>query len=282
MFYRGVLCLLLSCLTISALAADGIGILKFQKSAGVADDVRAQVEAFVYESFVKERRFNVLERTQLEALAVERFLQEAMSDDQRLELEEKGARWIVIGEVNQASIDSTNLDSGNKAYTAVVSFGMRILDVKTGQVAYSEQFSSSSGNLGDLFKNMLDDKTSPGGAMRAALRDIEKPLARFIDQAFPIHAQIVSIEKFGRGGKAQEVLIAKGPADGVTPKTKMIAFVRSVLEVNGEKLAREQEIAQLVVVRSEGDHLSVCKVGKGGEQLSARIDAGETVYAKVR
>lgn len=264
-------------------AADGVGILRFKLAQGVQqEDVRAQIEAFVYEAFVKERRFTVLERAQLEALEVERFLQESMGSAEQVQLKDLGARWLVIGEVNQATAEGMPLESGGEAYTAVVSFGLRILDVETGRVAYSEQFSSSSGSMTDVFKNLFDDKTSRGGALRAALKDLEKPLARFIDLAFPIYAQIVSVERTGRGGAAKEVLIAKGPADGITPKTKLIAFERSTMTVDGKELVRERELANLEVVRSEGEHLSVCKVGKGGELISARINAGQVLHAKVK
>jgi hypothetical protein len=235
----------------------------------------------VVQAFVNEGRFDVLERANFTAIEAERFLQEAMSPEQQQKLSELGARWIVVGEVNQVSMSEKRSDSG-ATFEATLAFGLRILDVKTGKVAYTEQFSNNTGNVLQVFSNLMDDRTSPGSALQAALKDIGKPLGVFLDRAFPVVARVLSVEKFARNGSAAEVLIPKGVADGITPKTKLIVFTRSTIDVGGEKLVREKPIGELTVIRSEGEHISLCKVTKGGDVIAQRLDGNKAVYIKVK
>lgn len=263
-------------------AQEKLAILQFKSAGGVPEEIRSQVEQYVNDAFVNERRFVVLERSQFAALQAERFLQEAMTDEERARLNELGAQWVVVGEVNQATLSQSTLDGGTVIYEAIVAYGIRVLDVSTGQVAYSEQFSNSRGALPDMFNRLLDDKSSPGAAFRAAINKTGKDLAEFLDRAFPVIAKIVSVERAGRDGKPQEVLISKGAADGLSPRTKMLAFTTSVIEVDGRELKRERVIAELTVLRSEGDHLSVCRVTSGGEALRSKLDGEDQVYVKVK
>ena len=260
---------------------ESIGILRFQAASGIPDDIRVQVEQHVNGQFVAERRFDILERTKLEALEAERFLQEAMNPQQQQKLNEIGARWIVVGDISQAQVSQLSTDNG-VIYEAVLTYGLKILDVKTGRVAYAEQFSNSSGNVFQALTTVFQDKSSPAAALRSGLLSTDKKLAAFLDKAFPVLAKVISIEREGRRGQAEEILIAKGPADGITPKTKLVAFQRDKLDVGGEMLTRERELGELVVLRSEGDHISICKVTKGGELIAARVNSGKTVYVKVK
>ncbi len=260
---------------------ESVGILRFQAASGIPDDIRAQVEQHVNEQFVAERRFDILERTKLDALEAERFLQEAMNPEQQQKLNELGARWIVVGDVSQANVSQRVMDNG-VVYEAVLTYGLKILDVKTGRVAYAEQFSNSSGNVFQALTTVFQDKSSPAAALRSGLLSTDKKLGAFLDKAFPVLAKIISIERQGRRGQAEEILIAKGPADGITPKTKLVAFQRDKLDVAGEMLTRERELGELVVLRSEGDHISICKVTNGGDLIAARINSGKTVYVKVK
>ncbi|MEZ5443217.1 MAG: CsgG/HfaB family protein [Lysobacterales bacterium] len=272
----------LSADTAAAAEREKIGILRFQAAAGIDDDVRSQVEGFVTQALVDERRFEILERSEFDALQVERFLQQAMEPAEQIRIAESGARWIVIGDVNQSSMSTSALDGGGVSYRGLIAYRLRIVDVSTGQLAYSRQFASSKGGLGDTFKNMFNDTTSAGAARQAALQQTTKELAQFIDQAFPIEAQILSIEKRGRKGEALEVLIDRGPADGVSRKTALVVFQRSEIQAGDRVLTREQELAQLEVLRSEGEQLSVAKVRKGGAELAAAFDRQEVVHVKVR
>ncbi len=263
-------------------ASEKIAIFPFQHSSGVSDDVRTQVENFVVQAFVAERRFEVLERSQFSALEAERSFQMAMTEEQRQAIDELGARFTVIGSVTQSSVDQDALDGGGVAYKVTISYGLRIVDVGNGKVVYSGEFSSSTGSMKDLFAGVFRDSTSLGGALKAALNSTAKPLAAFIDQSFPITAKLVSVERVGRKGEVLEVLINAGPADGVAKKTRLQAFVRKEIDVDGETITREQPVAELEVLRDEGPDLSVCKVRSGGGQLAASIERGATVHVKVQ
>lgn len=277
----GWLCALALVFTHSAFAKEKIAVFAFQKSAGVSDDVRNQVEQFVLQALVDEQRFEVLERSQFAALEAERNFQTAMSDQERQAIDELGARFTVIGTVNQSSMERRSLNNG-VAYDATIGYGLRIVDVSTGKVAYSGEFSSSTGNLGDVFSKMFQDSTSAGGALRSALKTTEKTLAKFIDQSFPIFAKVISIERSNRRGEALEVLISGGPADGIGKKTELVTFLRSEIEVDGEVIVRERVLGALKVVRDEGQKLSICKVRSGGKALAEAIAAGNTVHVKVK
>lgn len=278
----GLLTLLLLLAAAPAAAREKIAILRFLASPGVDDEVRSQVEGHVTQALVDERRFEILDRSPLDALMAERFLQQAMAPEEQTQIAESGARWLVLGDVNQSSVHANRLDSGDLAYRAVVAFRLRIIDVASGELSYSQQFTSSRGSFGDALQGMFRDTTSPGGARQAALKQTEKALAQFIDRAFPIEAQVLAVEKRGRKGEALEVLLDRGPADGISRKTALVVVQRSQIQAGERLLTRDRELAQLEVVRSEGDHLSVARVRKGGQELAAAVDRQEVIHVQVR
>lgn len=260
-----------------------IGILRFQHTPQVSVDAAKSIEQFVYSGFSEQQRFRLLERARLDALSDERAMQQAVDVVNPLKLRELGADFVVLGEVTSSEVARHHDAEMGTWYEATVAYGLRIIDVSSGAVAYSEDFSSVRGNpFGGLINFVGGDKRTPGGALDIALRKTQKPLLAFIAQAFAVTGQVVSVESIDRKGAASSVLVSLGVADGVDRKTVLSAFTSESLRVGEQDLVRKKPLGELLFVESQGDHLSVFKLRKASPELGAAVGAGTTVRVEFK
>lgn len=252
--------------------ATTIGILRFQASQGVQDAATTAVEQFVYSRFTAQSRFRVLERSRLDAIQAERVVQDMSNVKSKTALADLGAKFVVLGEVTQADV-AVDHGSGRAAYSATVAYGLRILDVSTGTVAYSQDFSNGRNNpwARSWLNAFKGDTSTKAGALDSAVQQTAEQLDVFLATSFPISAYLLSVESTDRKGLPGSVLVSLGPGDGIGENTKLLAFVSQELEVDGRVLTRKRPIAELEFIHSEGDHLSLFKVEKGGAELKSAL-----------
>lgn len=249
----------------AAIAQDGIsvGILRFQKSDNTPDSIATAIEQMVYSKFADRKRFKVIERSQLDAIHAELAAQDIMGVEQKTALESLGASYVVIGQVTQAAVTRSPGSQGASYYSANISYGIRIVDVKTGAVAYSESFSNGRGNpFANVLSGFTGDTSTPAGAVDIAVQQTAKQVDSFLNSSFPIQGRLVSVESRGRKGLPENVLITLGSADGVGKKSKAIVYVQETLSIDGKSLIRKKPLAELSFLRSEGEQLSVFKITK--------------------
>lgn len=245
-----------------------IGILQFQAPSSVPKDVTKSVEQFIYSSLTEQRRFRILERSRLDAVQAERAIQENSNVADRTALKDLGAKFVVLGEVTRAEVVRQQLSNGGTAYHATVAYGLRIIDVSTGAVMQSQDFSTGRGNpLVGMFAGFTGDIQTPAGAIDIALRATAKDLAEFIAHTFTVDGKLISVEKTDKNGWPESVLVSLGVADGVNRKTILIAYTTQNLQVDGKTLLRKKPLGELSFIESQGDHLSLFKVKKGASEL---------------
>jgi hypothetical protein len=258
-----------------------IGVLQFQRSGNVPDSVLTAVEQMVYSKFTDRKRFRVIERSQLDAIHAELAAQEIMGVEQKTALASIGANYVAIGQVTQTDIGRSSGSQGSTFYSAVISYGIRIIDVSTGSVAYSESFSNGRGNpFANAFSGFTGDNTTPAGAIDIAVQQTAKQVDSFLNTSFPTQGRLVSIESRNRKGSAESVLVTLGSAEGVGKRSKAIAFRQETLLIDGKSLVRKKPIAELTFVRSEGEQLSVFKISKASGSIDDAVGS-ESVYVEL-
>lgn len=274
-----VLCL--SATFASAETKISVGILQFQKAGNVPNDAIAVVQQFVSARFTADKRFQVLERVQLAAVQAERAAQGALDVKTKTAIADQGAQYVVVGEVNQVDIVQEALQGGGVNYRATATYGLKILDVSTGQVAYSQQFSSASEALKSMFAGITDNTSTPAGALGVALKKTDKKLGSFLAEAFPVQGFLASIEKSGKNG-ASEVVVTLGSEDGVAKNTKLNAFAEETITAGGKSLLRKKSVAELTLQKVEGEHIALAKVDSGGDAITEMMAAGRELKVEVR
>lgn len=240
-----------------------VGILRFQTIGSVPKSVATSIEQMVYSEFADRKRFRVIERSHIDAINAELAAQDVMGVKEKAALASMGADYVVLGQVTQADIGSTSGSRGSASYSAIISYGIRIIHVGTGAVAYSESFSNGRGNpFANVFSGFTGDKSTPAGAVDIAVQQTAKQVDSFLNTAFPIQGRLVSVESLSRKGLAETVLVTLGSAEGVGKKSKAIAYRQETLMIDGNALMRKKPIAELIFLRAEGDQFSVFKVTK--------------------
>lgn len=284
MKFAFILFALLACAPWARASASGpiqIGLLKFQHSQSIDASAAQAVEQFVFSKIATDGRFQVLDRSRLDAIAAERNVQLALDVEAKTQLADAGAEYVVLGEVTQVNIGAQQGSGGVRIYKATVTYGLRILKVDTGEVSYSGQFSSARDIIGTAFAGFTGDITTPAGALDAALRLTDKKVTAFFAGAFPVTGIVASIESRARKGAAETVLVTLGDLDGLPARAKLKAYHTEMISAGGRDLTRKRLIADLQLIRFEGEHLSIMKVSKGGAELAKRVDAGLEVLVEI-
>jgi len=272
------------CSALPAKAAEvTIGILRFRHSAEVPESAATSVEQFVYSAFTSQQRFRVLERSRIDAVQAERAVQQSNEVVNPTALRDLGAQYVVLGEVTRAEVGRMSGSRGGAFYHATMAYGLRIIDVSTGAVSYSQEFSTGRGNpLAGMFSGFTGDVSTPAGAIDIALQQTRKDLVGLIGRAFSISGQIVSIESRDDKGVPRTVLVSLGVADGVGKKSVLDAYVSQTIDVGGKPLVRKKPVAELSFVEAQGDHLSLFGVRKGGGELGTVANGNATIQVEFK
>lgn len=273
------LCFLLFFLISTSFAEENIGILQFQSKSNVDSTYINSIEQLVHQVFVDDRRFNIVERSNLNAIDAERIIQDMRNVSNLSQIKDTGVSYIVVGEINAAEVSKIRLESGGYSFKANLNFGLKVIDVSTGTIINSGLFGPRK--KFSLFRiDFASDTSTPLGAVAAALKESTKSIKSFVADTFPIQAELVSIEKTKRS-KAEKVLIAAGSEQGMEKKMKLVAFQVQNISVGGKTMAREKQISELIIERVEGENFSLCKVKSNGKELQSLVDSGQQIFVKV-
>lgn len=273
---------LLLCSEVRAQEKISVGILRFQSGGEVSQAETQVIEQFVISRLSSDRRFRVLDRSRLNAIQAERSIQQALNASDKTALADLGAQFVIIGEVSQVDTVSRYVQNVGEQYRSTLAFGLRVLDVGTGEVAYAEQFSSGRNALGNIFAGFNSDTSTPAGALDVALKITGKQMDSFLASAFPVMGEIVSIEAHDRKGVPEQVLVTLGSEDGLIRTSKLNAFLVESIEAGGRTLIRKRPVAELVLARIEGEHLAVFNVTSGGPAIAQLVEQGRKIKVEIK
>lgn len=261
-------------------AESTIGVLPLKRAPNVRADAALTIEQFLYSELASQQRFRVLERGRVDALTSERSYQLDANVVNPSALRDLGAEYVVTGEVTRMDIARSSQD-GITSYQASVAFGIRVIEVSTGAVVGSEEFSSARGNpFANIIRIATNSNSTPAGALDIALQRLRTQFNEFLAGVFPAVGQVVSIEGIDRKGDPSQVLVSLGAADGMNAKSRMVAYVVELLAVDGRDLQRKAPIADLAFVQGQGEHLTLVAVKKGGERLKTALDGKKKVVVE--
>ncbi len=259
-----------------------VGVLPFNYVNGAADyqDVNA-IQESVTNAFVKTKRFNIVDRTKMEALKSEKELQKSedfISGNVVAQGVSLGADYLITGIVSSATktqkyVERTRLD-GSKynqiVYEATINFSCKVLDVSTGQVINSETFSTSGGT--SLF-GLIPTADNPQEAFGSSLSSLTKNIDKWVGKNFPATFSIVEIQDRDSKGNATKVLISGGSGTGLERKEGLKVVEVSEMMVDGKKLIRKKEIGELRVEKVEDENFSVCSVRDGEAEITKKFES---------
>lgn len=197
----------------------------------------------VSRQFVRDGRFSVVERHNLEIIEQERELQKSEA--------------FIDGKVVQqgAGIGADYLVSGHSDFLRKV-LTLSLYDVATGLIIGTEDLDLT---LDYKLNSLVDQK--------------------FIHRYFPIPS-IVIVKVLEGNNKATSVLIAAGSKSGLVSKEKLEVVEQVSEMVNGEQYEREVTIGIIRIDQIENENFTICKVDKGGKLIAEKLANGISLYCK--
>lgn len=257
-----------------------LAILSFNNSGNASSGDVNTIQETVTNTFVKTKRFNIVDRTKMEALKREKELQktEDFMDGAVIEQGKSlGAKFVISGKVvsvnkSRSMKERTKLDGTKESYEAfeaTINFVCQIIDVETGQVVNSETFSNDGGGtfLGMSMAKNLDD------AFSSSLNSLQKDLDKWVGKNFPLTITIVEIQEKDSKGNAKKILIAGGSSVGLEKGEKLKVVEVLMVDVNGVQKERKKEIGEVKISKIEDESFSVCTVTSGGIDINTKFEA---------
>jgi hypothetical protein len=264
-----------------------VGIMPFKSSASgnensVSDNNSQRITAIqdaVSDAFLSAKRFTLVEREKMGQINTEKKTQQSEDfiDGQVVEQSKSlGASYIVTGNVSEASFEEkqsnfSGIGVGKLALpianrTAKVSFNLKVIDVSTGEIMASDNFSASAKG-----KSGFD----------TALQTIKPGIEKFIKDNFKIIVSVASVEEKGTGGEALKVLISGGSSLGFKSMTTLKVFELSFLMIDGKKIPRKKELGKIQIANVEDENFSLCTVLNGGAEIAKRFAAGASIKCEI-
>lgn len=266
-------------LSIHSQEKTAVGIIPFTYVQGAANfqDVNS-IQETVTNAFVKTKRFNIVDRSKMDALIKEKELQksEDFMDGKTIEQGAAlGANFLISGHVISAQAEQMRSDDGKGnieiTYKAKLLISLKVIDVATGQVINSETIEPKSGN--SLLGMIGIGATSPQIAVSKAITSIKGKIDEFVGRNFPKSFSIAEIQEKDGKGNATVILIAGGSDFGLKKGDKLKVVELTLMDVGGKKLQRKKQIGELKIIKVEDENFSICEVKSGGVDISSKFEA---------
>lgn len=256
-----------------------IGILPFTyvNSSASYENVISIQEA-VTNSFVKTKRFAIVDRSKMDALKKEKELQkgEDFMDGSFVEQGKSlGAQFLISGHVVSANAEQMKADDGKGnieiTYKAKLVISLKVIDIETGQVTNSETIEPKAGS--SLLGMIGMGASTPQVAIEKAMKSIQEKIDAFVNNNFPVVFSVAEIQEKDSKGAATKILIAGGSDFGLTKGTRLKIVEVVDMTVGGKKIKRKKEIGEIKILKVEDENFSICEVRSGGNDLSTKFDA---------
>ena len=267
--------LLVTSFIVNAQEKIGVGILPFTYVQGASSSHDANsIQETVTNAFVKTKRFNIVDRSKMDALTKEKNLQKTEDFIDGTVIEQGislGAKNLISGHVISSKAEQMRADDGTVTYKAKLSISLKVIDVATGQVITSETIEPKSGN--SLLGAIGIGASTPEAAVSKAIKDIENKIDEFVNKNFPQVFYIAEIQEKDGKGNATKILIAGGSEFGLKKGDKLKVVEITDMEVNGKKLQRKKEIGELKILKVEDENFSTCSVSSGGIEINSKFES---------
>lgn len=265
----------------SAQEKTAVGIIPFTYVRGTASSETVNsIQESVTNAFVKTKRFNIVDRSKMDALKREKDLQKSEDFIDGSVIQQGvslGASFLISGHVISAQAERMETTPNEKtgevtvSYKAKLTIQLKVIDVATGQVVTSETIEPKGGSI--LGGVIGVGPSTPEAAITKAIKRIEDKVDEFVSTNFPIYFFIVEVQEKDSKGNATKILIAGGSAFNLKKGDKLKVVEASTIEVNGKKLERKKELGELKITKVEDENFSTCSVRSGGIDINAKFEA---------
>jgi len=253
----------------------GVGIMPFTYASGASNSEDANsIQETVTNSFVKTKRFNIVDRSKMDLLKKEKELQKTEDFIDGTVIAQGnalGAEYLISGHVISAQATQMTTESGKSVYKAKLAISIKVIDVATGQVITSETIEPKAGN--SLLGAIGIGSSSPQLAISKAIQDIQDKIDSFVMRNFPSTFSIVEIQAKDSKGAATQLLVAGGSDSGLEKGDKLKVVEILMMEVNGKKVQRKKEIGELKINKVEDENFSICSVKSGGIDINTKHES---------
>lgn len=250
-----------------------VGILPTSYADGNSYKETVMVSEELANAFLKTNRFNIVDRSKIEALRRERELQktEDFMDGSVIEQSKGiGAKYLV------SSVISDYTNDGDSCRFLL---SLKVIDVETGEIVASDKLVPKSGGFGKALLSgtvnvLLETQgslTTKEKAFKNALDKMLPQIEEFVNKNFPIEFFIVEQQEKGK------LLISGGSSSGVKKGTILKVYEESMINVNGKELKRKKDIAELKVEKVEDENFSTCTIKSGEKDLREKINTNANI-----
>lgn len=240
----------------------------------------------VVTSFVKSRRFIVVDRTNFDQIYTEENMQKGESfinGEVVAQGKKMGASFIIAGNLANVSVSeaySTSSTGGRTflGYKARITFSLKIIDVITGEIKETESFTEKSGGISSFGVSLTTNAwPTKDEAINKCINVSSKTVSKFVDKYFPAMAKIFEITEQKRG-KAKEVTITGGSELGLLKGQSLKVVEVSIVDIGGRTVERKKEIGWLKIESVDDENFSTCKVTKGDELIKQKFDSNVPLW----
>jgi len=253
-----------------------IGILPITSTDGKQYKETVSITEELTNAFVKTKRFVMVDRTKMDALKNEKNLQktEDFMDGSTIEQGKSvGAQFLISNTLGSYS---------NNGEVCKFSLTLKVIDVATGQIIASEVIEAKGGGIGGSLTNSalganVANTNNPDGSFKKALKDLIPEIEIFVSKNFPATFSIAEISEKDSKGAAKTILISGGSDMGLEKGDKLKIIELSEIEVNGKKMIRKKDVAELKITKVEDGNFSTCLVSSGNADVTVKFDAKATL-----
>ncbi len=258
-----------------------VAILPFNYSNCSSADAYVISEAVV-SSFVKAKRFAIVDRTKMNEVNKEKNLQKTEDFIDAVYLADQGkslgAQYLISGVISSVKKSSENKQRTKSDgtienyvnYLCSISFSCKVIEVETGQITNSESFDVIGGQPFLGGKGATDTET----AFKDCMSSLDVSLEKWIGRNFPVLISLVEIQESNRKGDATKLLIAGGSELGLQKLERLKVVEITFVNVNGKAIERRKEIGEVRITEVEDSNFSVCNVTSGGDLISQKVKSG--------
>lgn len=229
----------------------------------------------VIEGITETGRVELIDVDSNSALSVEKARREsgevvAGDDMERMKvMTSEGANYLIQGRVATFKASIYTSDDGKKYWQATCSYTLKVINPADGKLISTKTFKHGDGITNSILEDTKD------AAVAKLCTQAVKAVRELVDDAFKIQGTILEIAEVKKD-KAETVYISLGSKHGVSEG----AFFSACIERQIAGRTSQKEIGQLKAESVEGEDITLCEVKKGGKEIKAAIDGGQTIIIK--
>lgn len=228
---------------------------------GVIGNPAEMVIQMVTEAFYKTKRFNVIERSQLNKIFAEQKYQTSgdVDDGSAIDLgKQLGAKFVVVGsyDITQTRTVDYSFKPPMIQFPSKCDINLRVVDVQTGKIT-------------DTVKILARAKEGEGSSAYEKLKeDAIRKLEREVGNKYPMAGYVIKVLS------EKEALIDIGSKNGITEDTEFSVFEYGediVHPITKKIIKGEKKLITEFKVKSVADETSIVKISGDDAKLKVGL-----------